>query len=180
MTTFTATATHRKPRRKHGEPETIPFTVAVDTREQAPFTFTGMIADKGHPLVVPTRLAALSTGDYGIVGMESLVCVERKSASDLFSTLSSGRERFEAEHVRMTTFKRSAVVIESDWPSMLLNPPCNSRLSPLSVQRTAVSWLVKYGIPWVACPGRRYAELWTLDFLRKFFDYQQSLLEKEI
>jgi len=175
-----STATLRKPRRKPGEPETLPFTIAVDTREQAPFTFTGMVADNGRPLVVPTALATLTTGDYGIVGMESLVCVERKSASDLFSTLSGGRERFEAEHVRMMQFKRAAVVIESDWPSMLLQPPGNSRLSPLSVQRTAVSWLVKYGIPWVACPGRRYAELWTFDFLRKFYEHQQSQLEKEI
>ena len=182
------TTTTRKPRRKPGDPIqplTMPFTILIDSREQNPFTFTvitGDSAEKFRPLIVPTRLAVpgLATGDYSLAGFETVITVERKSAADLFSTLSSGRERFEAEHVRMMDFRRAVVVIESDWATMLATPPYPSRLSPLSVFRTAISWLVKYNVPWIACPGRRFAELYTFQLLRKFWEDQQSQLEKEI
>jgi ERCC4-type nuclease len=174
------TTTTRKPRRKPGEPETLPFTVAVDTREQNAFTFTGMVADKGHPLIVPTLLTTLTTGDYSIVGMESLVCVERKSASDLFSTLASGRERFEAEHIRMSEYKTAVVLIEADWATILNHPPYPSRLNPLTVYRTALSWMVKYHVQWLAVPGRRFAELTCFQILKKFYDAEQERLKGEI
>jgi ERCC4-type nuclease len=178
IATATATAT-RKPRRKPGEPLqplTMPFTIIQDTREISGggvWTFTGITGDSGdkfRPLIVPTEIATLHTGDYSLKGFEDVVTVERKSAADLFGTLAGGRERFEAEHVRMMDFRRAVVVIESDWATMLATPPYPSRLSPLSVFRTAISWLVKYNVPWIACPGRRYAELWTFQFLRKFYE----------
>lgn len=184
--------TKRTPRtrRQPGElltPLTMPFTLAVDTREQDAYRFTGIVgdsADKGRPIIVPTLITTLKTGDYSIVGMESLVTVERKSASDLFSTLSAGRDRFEAEHQRMAEIiaagGHAVVVIEADWRTMLADPPCNSRLNPLSVFRTAISWTAKYRVAWWAIPGRRFAELTCFQILRDAWKKQQEQLSGEI
>jgi ERCC4-type nuclease len=155
----------------------MPFTVIVDSREQEPFRFSGIIGDSAEQfrrLVVPTQVACLATGDYSIAGTDTHgICIERKSAADLFSTLAAGRDRFEEEHKRMQCFQTKAVVIEADWTTMLLDPPGHSRLSPLSVYGTAISWLVKYNVPWIACPGRRFAEMTTFKILRKFYEHQQ-------
>lgn len=176
----------KRKKRDPTEPLAVPFTIIQDSREISGggvWTFTGITGDSGdkfRPLIVPTEIATLHTGDYSLKGFENAVTVERKSAADLFSTLASGRDRFEAEHVRMQAFKLAVVVIESDWPGMLATPPYPSRLSPMSVFGTAVSWLVKYNIPWIACPGRRFGELYAFQLLKKFYEQQQAELGKEI
>ncbi|MEI8374955.1 MAG: ERCC4 domain-containing protein [Planctomycetota bacterium] len=170
----------RRSRREPADPVIVPFTIIQDSREQNPWGFQGMIDDKGRALAIPVEVGSLRTGDYSIKGIENLCCVERKSAEDLFGSCTSGRERFKAEHVRMTEFDRAVVVIESDWATMLRTPPAHSRLSPLSVFRTSISWLVKYNIPWIACPGRRFAELTTFAILRKFYETEINRLKGEI
>ena len=151
IATATATAT-RKPRRKPGEPLeplVLPFAIIVDSREQAPFSFTGIVGDSSdryRPLVVPVRMAGLPTGDYSLAGFENQICCERKSLADVFSTLASGRERFEAEHQRMAEMKAAFVIVEADWATILNHPPYPSRLNPLTVYRTALSWAVKYHV----------------------------------
>lgn len=166
------------------DPIYMPFTIIVDSREQDPFHFYGIIGDSSEnyrPLIVPTQVVGISTGDYSLAGSALHdICIERKSAADLFGTLAAGRERFEEEHKRMQSFAVKAVVIESDWPTMLTNPPSHSRLSPLSVYGTSVSWLVKYGVPWIACPGRRFAEITTFKILRKFYENQLSLQKVQL
>ena len=151
---------------------TCPFVILVDGREKAPYQFTGLLSDsaKDHlPIVVPWQWSHLKTGDYSIDGYETLVSVERKSLEDLYSTLGSHRERFEAEHQRLASFPpgRVCVVIEATWEQILNRPPERSRLRPKSVLRTAVSWQVKYGVPWVTAVDRRLAEIWTFRFLEK-------------
>jgi len=151
---------------------TCPFTVLVDGREKAPYQFTGLVsdADKSHlPIVVAWEWSHLKTGDYSIVGLEHLISVERKSLADLYSTLGSHRDRFQAEHERLASFPtgRACVVIEATWEDIINHPPERSRLNPKTVLRTAVSWQVKYGIPWVTAVDRRLAEIWTFRFLEK-------------
>jgi hypothetical protein len=58
--------------------------VIVDTREQKPIKFKGIGS-------ISEKL------DYGDYSFDKILCVERKSLSDLISTLSSGFERFERE-----------------------------------------------------------------------------------
>ena len=149
---------------------TAPFTVLIDGREKAPYRFTGLHADAnqgGKPLIVPTEWAHLKTGDYTIRGLESVVCVERKSLDDLYSTLGQHRDRFEAEHLRMAQLRRSCVVIEASWWEILEVPPNRSRLNPKTVFRTAISWFARYGVPWFACEDRRLSEIFTFRFLQK-------------
>jgi hypothetical protein len=155
---------------------TTPFTILIDQREKAPFGFSGLTADSKdgcRPLAVRTRFAHLPTGDYTIDGLDvdgkglGGIAIERKSLADLYSTLGQHRERFEAEHERLSNFAFAAVVIEADWATILQRPPRESRLLPKCVFRTMVSWTQRYGVHWIACPGRQFAESLTFRLLEK-------------
>ncbi len=149
---------------------TCPFTILVDGREKSPYRFDRIKSDasKGsRPVIVPTEWAHLKTGDYTISGMEHVVCVERKSLADLFSTLGQHRERFEREHQRMSEVKRSMVVIEANWFEIIHWPPERSSLNTKTVMRTAVSWFARYGVPWIVAEDRRFAEIYTFRFFEK-------------
>ena len=163
-----------------------PFTILVDGREKAPYRFQGIRADASQqhrPIVVTTEWIHLATGDYTISGLEHLVCVERKSLTDLYSTLGQHRDRFEREHQRMAAIVQQGgsccVVVEADWETAIHLPPSHSKLSPRSVLGTAISWGdIKYHVPWYFMPDRRFAEIYTFRVLEKFWKhYQQSQKE---
>ena len=164
-------------RRRNQSPVECPFTILVDGREKQPYTFGGLTADankRNRPLQISTQWHSLKTGDYSIGGMEDFVTVERKSLPDLYNTLGQHRDRFEREHERMAEMKRAMVVVEASW-EMVLYPErwydnWRSKLNPKTVMRTAVSWFSKYGVPWLACEDRRFAEIYTFRFLEKFYD----------
>lgn len=165
---------------KLAEPPTItvPFTVLIDGREKAHYRFTGIDADAKdgrRRIIVPTQRAYLKSGDYTVVGLEETAVVERKSLADLYGTLGQNRDRFRAEHERMAEMKRAIVVIEASWFEIIHMPPSfdyagqvlQSKLNPKTVFRTAVSWYVRYGIPWIVAEDRRFAEIYTFRFLEK-------------
>ena len=149
-----------------------PFTVIVDSREQAPYTFHGLTADARYshrPLTVPRAFSALRSGDYSIAGAEHLVAIERKSLPDLYSTLGHGRERFEREHERLAGLDFAAVVIEATWEEILAAPPPRSALLPKTVIRTAMAWSMRYGVHWWAIGGRRMTEVATFRLLEQWW-----------
>ena len=151
--------------------QVIPFIVAIDTREQHPFTF--------QFAAVPTRIVTLRTGDYSILGMEQLVCVERKSKEDLYGSVTRGRARFEKEMQRMQHFPRACVVVESS-PEELRRGMDMSRIDPEVVFHTALSWSGRYHIPWYFVSTRAEAERLTLTFLRfAWRDFISQLRPKE-
>lgn len=154
------------------QPLQVPFTVVIDSRERAPYQFHGLHADADdnhRMLVIPTEWRYLKTGDYSIKGYESLVAVERKSLNDLYSTLGQHRERFENELQRLAMLEFAAVVVEASWDTIVNAPPEFSLLNPKCVFRTAVSWMVKYRVMWVAVEGRRAAEVTTFRLLEKWW-----------
>lgn len=77
----------------------------VDTREQKPWTFEDV---KG----VTTLRAKLDTGDYSLEGLETRVCIERKSLDDWTGTVLRERARFYRELERMRGFDFRCVIIE--------------------------------------------------------------------
>src|SRR4051794_5316741 len=92
-----------------------PYTVIVDTREQAPYEFLRPIKlTRSHYRKLLTSRGALHTGDYSLAGLESRVAIERKSLGDLFGTLGRGRKRFEAELTRFESFEFAGLVIEAE------------------------------------------------------------------
>ena len=171
--------TTTKTRRKPGErlsAITMPWTIVQDSREQSPWSFTGITGDsseKYRSIIVPVEVGCLKSGDYAIRGMENLCCCERKSLQDVFSTLAGGRERFEAEHQHMAEMKAAFVIVEADWATILNHPPYPSRLNPLTVYRTALSWMVKYHVQWLAVPGRRFARANLLS------DFEEILRDRD-
>lgn len=168
----------------------LPFTIIVDTREQFPYHFTGFRADARHgykPLVIPTRRAALKTGDYSIEGFEDRVAVERKSLSDLYGSLGGGRDRFHREFERLNQLECAALVIEAGWPEIIHHPPLrnpskNGRLLlPKHVYRTAISWQQRFPrVHWWPCDTRNFAERTTFRALEMFWRLQQKLPQDEI
>lgn len=158
-----------------------PFTVLVDKREKAPYRFDGIRADASQqhrPIIVTAEWMHLATGDYTISGLEHLVCIERKSLADLYSTLGQHRERFEREHERMAAIVanggRCCVAVEADWETAIHLPPPQSSLPSKIVFRTAISWEIRYNVPWHFLPDRRFAEIYTFRFLEKFWKYYQA------
>ena len=83
----------------------LPLPVIVtDSREQTPLQFS-----------YPSIKAGLTSGDYSIQGLEDYFTIERKSLSDLYGSLTSGRDRFSRELHRMKAYSfRRLLVIGSE------------------------------------------------------------------
>lgn len=154
------------------KPLACPFTVAIDSREQRPYSFKGLLSDARQgrrPLVVQTATVALSQGDYSIVGCETEIAIERKSLADLYHTLGQERERFQRELERLNSLRWAAVVVESDWAEVLA-PQERSRLLPKSVYRSILAWSQRFpGAHWFLLPGRRLAEITTFRLLERWW-----------
>lgn len=155
-----------------------PLRILVDTREQTPWTFQSIRADKkdgGGTLYIPREIKTLETGDYSIDGYQEEVTVERKSPTDLLGTLSKGRERFEREHERMAAMGagNALVIIEAPLIAFIRNR-FKSRMSPKTIHRTFVSWTAKYGVPWYFVDSRRLAEITCYRFLEKWWEQRKE------
>ena len=154
-----------------------PFTVVIDTQEQAAWNFRGLRADADDhyaDLVVPTLSKKLRTGDYSIVGMENLVTIERKSLGDAYNTFGDGRDRWERELKRMVDFQFAAVVVEAGWPSVLahVQPPSASgrQFTAKHFYRSVIAWQVRFPmIQWWFCPSRTFAERSAFRLLQRFW-----------
>lgn len=155
----------------------IPFRVAIDTREQLPYRFENLKADANRrykPLLVPTVIETLQSGDYSIEGLENQVAIERKSKDDLFGTLGRGRDRFEAELERLAGYQFASVVVEAEWSS-IFEPHEYSELNPKTIFRSVLAWQQRYPvIHWNFLPNREYAEAATFRILERFWKEVQE------
>ena len=83
--------------------------VLVDTREREPFPL-----HENHPnWIGGERRIALKTGDYTVEGMESLLCLERKSLTDLVACTVTYRHRFLSVCSRLARFQWKAILVEA-------------------------------------------------------------------
>lgn len=94
-------AIHRETRKK---PKERPY-VLIDTREQKCLRFP-------PELGVDCGAATLPAGDYSVRGFTAHIALERKSVSDLVSTLTQGRTRFEAELDLLAEYRWKAILVE--------------------------------------------------------------------
>ena len=149
----------------------------IDSREQKPF-FSSLDVNEKFP-GIQIDWDGLKTGDYSIKGMSSpydhpySVCVERKSLSDLFGSVGNGRARFEKEYQRMSEFDYAVVIIENDLNTMFKYPPPMSQMLPKSVFRTLLAWSQRYGVHFIPCVNRDFAEKTTYIILMRFFEDRQ-------
>lgn len=103
-------------------------TVLRDNREQnplCPFRWS-TVGGAAVRVMLPTCDTTISTGDYSLPGLESMIAVERKSLPDLWGTLfgaaplnsvgeaQQAQDRFRRELDRMRGHARKWLVIEGD------------------------------------------------------------------
>jgi len=121
--------------------KTEEFTILIDQREKRPYSFAG------YPVDIQT--CHLKTGDYSLRTeaedfSTSGICIERKSKSDLFQSLSHHRARFEREWTRMDNYEYAALIIEDSSFLSLLTPPEGSRMNPKSIIQSLISWQIRF------------------------------------
>lgn len=175
-----------------------PFTVLIDTAESHPFSFNGMKGDARHKyrlIEVPTRRVCLgrfphSLGDYSIEGMAERVGIERKSLDDIQGTVlgwtssnqgreaSGRRQRFEQELENLSKLEAALVVVECNYQDAIkLMPEYGVKTAQENAKifnRSIQAFLMDYRVPWHWAGSRRMAELFTFQFLRRFWEYHKN------
>ena len=113
--------------------------VTIDSREQRPLAITGF----------PAERRALPCGDYGIAGFSDWTnpqfVVERKSLPDLVGSLTTGRERFWRECMKLRQFKHAILLIEA-WPEDVLEHRYRSAASPAAIMGSLRALSLRCGI----------------------------------
>jgi DNA excision repair protein ERCC-4 len=122
--------------------------VAIDSREQLPWSFAGL----------ETVTKKLDQGDYSVVGLESRLAIERKSVADLVGSLSSGRERFVREMDRLAGYERAVIIVEGTIDELIAGL-YRSKLRPSSVVGSIGSIFARWGVPTITCGSRENAEV---------------------
>ena len=156
------------------------FTVVIDTREQAAYSFGA--PHRRELLDGGTLRYALSEGDYAceVDGVLLTTRIERKSVSDFFGVCGHGRERFERELERLRRFS-SWLIIEAT-PEHLKQGFERSMISGDAALGSALSWAVKFGIHPIFAGGRREGngicrrilEYGAVEYLRKLKESSDS------
>jgi len=141
-------------------PDEISFTaipqIIVDSREQKPFKF-----DK-YTLIE----SKLEYGDYSLHPSNKLA-IERKSLSDLYGTLSGGRERFEREIQKAKKMEGYiVVVVESTLNNMMYQKQKFGKASGEFIAHNMRQLIRKYdNLQFVFCDGREEARDKTIHIL---------------
>jgi ERCC4-type nuclease len=143
--------------------------VLVDTREQLPFDFSRfpnwIAGEKRKPLRV---------GDYTVEGMEDLLILERKSLTDLISTLMQNRARFFDGCEKMTQYRWRALLVEASYEDIktVYDDELCTQAHPNAVSGTLDALEVKFGIPVIyTSKYRPLAEEKAASWLSKHFTY---------
>lgn len=118
--------------------------VVIDTREQAPFDFAGTSNWIGG-----TTRHKIDAGDYSVVGMESLLRLERKSLTDLITTLMQGRKRFFKACETLARFQHSALLVEATYEDVksLYDDDLCTAAHPNAVSGSLDAVEARFGIP---------------------------------
>jgi DNA excision repair protein ERCC-4 len=131
-----------------------------DTREQA--VYSSLFS-------TPCIRDTLPVGDYSIAGLQDRIAIERKSLSDLVSSLTPGRERFEKEFQRARSLEYFAVVVEARLSDILEGRFREfSQATPQAIFESIMSWSVRYGRPFLFCENRAIAARTMESLLMKY------------
>jgi len=128
--------------------------IIKDTREQLPLNFR---RSKNVEDVITKKL---DTGDYSLLGYEDKIAIERKSCSDLFSTLGGGHKRFKKELERALEFDYFAILVEGSFSSVYNKDFDEARYSKMRGDvaiKILFTLKFKYGIDVIFCNGKKEA-----------------------
>ena len=129
-----------------------------DSREQLGY---------GPLFQAPYIVEGLSAGDYSVGGLQGRISIERKSLSDLVSSLTHGRERFERELSKGRSYQFFAVVVEGSAQAILRGEYGPSKANPASVWESVAAFTARY-CPFIFMGDRQTAARWTESVLLKF------------
>lgn len=155
-----------------------PPTILVDNNEQRPWGFRSRRVVEAHgelPLVV----RSLETGDYSVLGLTSVITIERKSLADFINSVTNDRERFWRELVRMRALQHRCVIVEASLETVACGA-YRSQAPPQSVIRSASAIMYDHGIPVIWAGDRDGAEreaAWWL--VRAWRDHRAALGAEE-
>ena len=144
--------------------------VLVDTREKHPFDFS-----RFPNWIAESKKRALKSGDYSVEGMESLLILERKTLTDLITTVIQERVRFFAQCKKMSKYRWKALLIEASYEDVKTpydEDEYNTRAHPNAVSGTLDALEARYGIPviYTSC-YRQLADEKAASWLSKHFTY---------
>jgi len=127
--------------------------IVVDSHERYAYRFPSQ--------QVRTVTRALPCGDYGItLGGNLVASVERKSLSDLVSSLTNGKLRFAL--AELAALPRAAVVVEDRYSQVFALEWVRPAVVADGLAELQVRWP---SIPIVFCETRKLAEEWTYRYL---------------
>lgn len=141
--------------------------IICDTREQHPLDF--------GPAVAVER-GTLDAGDYSMPGLTERVAIERKELGDLLACITSERERFKRELLRLRSYECKAVAIEANLADVLTGQ-YRSKVAPASVLGSLASWQLRYGVPFWFCGDRAGAAAVVLALCRNYLAQQREFIE---
>ena len=131
----------------------VELEIVVDSQEKYAYRFPGQ--------QVRTVKRGLPCGDYAVTAGGRLVAaVERKSLTDLVSSLISGRLRFALGE--LATVPRAAVVVEDRYSRIFTLDRIRPAVVADGLAELQVRWT---SIPIVFCENRKLAEEWTYRYL---------------
>jgi DNA excision repair protein ERCC-4 len=131
--------------------------ILIDSREQKPWSF----ADH------ETEPATLTAGDYSLAGLQELIAIERKELSDIIGCITSGRDRFKRELLRLRSYRCKAVILECSMND-IINHNYRSKVTPASVIGSIASWQTRYSVPFIFAGNRTNANGYCLSMMRNY------------
>jgi len=143
--------------------------VLIDSREQLPFDFS-----RFPNWIAGNMRKALKVGDYTVEGMEDLLILERKSLTDLITTLMQNRTRFFDACEKMTKYRWRALLVEASYEDIktVYGDELCTQAHPNAVSGTLDALEAKYGIPVIYTSRHRpLAEEKAASWLSKHFTY---------
>ncbi|MCX5808193.1 MAG: hypothetical protein NTX36_02265 [Proteobacteria bacterium] len=143
--------------------------VLIDTREKSPFDFSGF-----HNWIREERRQKLNIGDYCMEGMESLLALERKSLSDLITTLIQQQPRFFKMCEQLARYRWRALLVEASYED--IKSPYSweycTLAHPNAISGTLDALEARFGIPIIYTSlYRPLAEEKAASWLSKHFTY---------
>jgi len=143
-------------------------TILVDTREQLPFEFLNV-----PNWIEKTKKKKLDVGDYSIEGMEDQIALERKTLTDLITTLMQHRKRFFKLCEKLTKYRWRALLIEATYEDVK-SPydDLNTAAHPNAVSGSLDALEARFGIPVIYTSFyRSLSEEKAASWLSKHFTY---------
>ena len=143
-------------------------TILVDTREQLPFEFLNV-----PNWIEKTKKKKLDVGDYSIEGMEDQIALERKTLTDLITTLMQHRKRFFKLCEKLTKYRWRALLIEATYEDVK-SPydDLNTIAHPNAVSGSLDALEARFGIPVIYTSlYRSLSEEKAASWLSKHFTY---------